>query len=850
MQIQWEKVQEIFDLALSVSPEKREEYLVEICHDDEALHAEVLSLLRWHTEADDFLESRAFALSLPELEEMFSSSLVGKRIGSYKVLEELGSGGMGTVYAAARADGEFEQTVALKVVSAVRPGPKLRRRFHAERQILARLHHPHIAQLLDGGTTPEGQPYLVMEFVDGADLCTYADEHRLSIRGRLRLFLLVCSAVQAAHQALIVHCDLKPSNVLVTRDGFPKLVDFGIASVLAQSFHGLQSREDLDGESGSGTPLMSSAQLGLTPAYASPEQLAGAPPTTAADLYSLGVLLGVLLCGNFPFEADNLANNIRKPLPPSLCLRSVERDEVASRRGAERKQLARSLRGDLDAIVLRAIAFDPQRRYVTVEQLAADIKGHLDLRPIAACAGSRWYRATKFFARNRLSSLAAFGFVVALLAGTLGVLWQARAAERASAQAVRRFEDVRRVAYSVLFELSDAVQGLPGSTRAQVLLAQRANAFLSQMAQDAPDDSSFMRDLARSYRKLGTMQGLPFAPNIGDTKGAIHSFREAVRWGELARAKDPGNTEGLKELASAYDELGSTQGSGSESIGFLEKAIAIDSSLIGSHPERPDFANALALDYQHVSPLFRNAGDSGRAMDVLQRSLTISDRLVRDHPTDVSYKTTLSFSCKRLGGLLIKERRWNEALELYLRSLTLDTQTSAGKANDFQKQYNATFAMDDIGYIYWHRGDPTRGLSWYSRSLAIRKGAFAADPTNRRTEGGVATIETYMGQIEREQKHWKRALTYQEAAYDIRKSLAIGPSRTSEQMMELLEAELNVAKTYRTWHQVTGGERNSYKAWSSMAERTGTELLQSNQVDKDQRKIIEKDLQEIRAEHR
>lgn len=306
-QSSWSEVVDLVGAALDLDPSQRRAFLAQAAVDPE-VRCEAESLLAAeenetskrldHSLASLLYDPGELDLAVDEIETRLIGEVAGRTIGRYRVIRELDSGGMGTVYEAERADGEFEQTVALKVIRSVLPTERLLRRFHAERQILARLHHPNIGQLLDAGTMPDGRPYLVMEYINGVDLCTYADTHQLSVRARLRMFLSVCSGVQAAHQALIIHCDLKPSNILVGADGFPKLLDFGIANIVAETLHASPQHPATHCLDVKAAPLLSSAQLALTPAYASPEQWKGEALTTATDVYSLGILLCVLLSGS------------------------------------------------------------------------------------------------------------------------------------------------------------------------------------------------------------------------------------------------------------------------------------------------------------------------------------------------------------------------------------------------------------------------------------------------------------------------------------------------------------------------------------------------------------------------
>ncbi len=384
----WKKVEEVFESALERTTEERPAYLAEACSGDESLRGQVEALLRSHEQAGSFIEAPAVPHLLPTIEDDPAATVIGRRIGAYKIVREIGRGGMGAVYLAVRADDEFQKRVAIKLIKRGMDTDFVIRRFRHERQILASLDHPNVARLLDGGTTEDGLPYFVMEFVEGRPIDKYCDTQRLSITERLRLFLKVCSAVQYAHQNLIIHRDLKPSNILVTADGTPKLLDFGIAKLLNPEI----ASPTLD-------PTTATLRL-MTPEYASPEQVRGEPATTISDVYSLGVLLYELLTGHRPYRLlsrlpEEIAHVICKEEPekPSVIVGRVENigfnievtpQAIVKARQATLEKLHRQLAGDLDSIVLKALRKEPQNRYSSVEQFSDDISRHLEGLPVSA----------------------------------------------------------------------------------------------------------------------------------------------------------------------------------------------------------------------------------------------------------------------------------------------------------------------------------------------------------------------------------------------------------------------------------------------------------------------------------
>ncbi len=410
----WRLIDELFHAAVELPPNKRRDFLEGACGGDVSLGAEIQKLIDGSDRAGSFIETPPAldetTLALPESE---TEPLAGLRLGAYKVIREIGRGGMGTVYLAARADEEFRKQVAVKLVTAGFDHESIIRRFRNERQILAGLDHPNIARLLDGGTTESGAPYFVMEYVQGQTIREYCDTHRLTTLERLKLFRTVCSAVHFAHQNQIVHRDIKPANILVTADGTAKLLDFGVAKLLSPI-----------AQAGEVTETISRA---LTPEYASPEQARGETITTASDVYSLGVLLYELLTGHRPYSVAgrSLIEIIeaiceQEPTKPSMVIgRTVTSpgasgntgvitpEAVSKARGSEPHRLRRELEGDLDNIVLKALRKEPQRRYASVEQFSEDIQRYFEHLPVIARQDTLSYRTSKFIARQKAGVSAA-----------------------------------------------------------------------------------------------------------------------------------------------------------------------------------------------------------------------------------------------------------------------------------------------------------------------------------------------------------------------------------------------------------------------------------------------------------
>jgi non-specific serine/threonine protein kinase/serine/threonine-protein kinase len=416
---------------------------------------------------------------------------------------------MGSVYLAERQDGVFFQKVAVKVLSAQLDQQEFAAHFAVERELLAQMHHPNIVQLLDGGVTPDGQPYLVTEYIAGAPIDRFCDHQRLTVRQRVELFLQVCAAVEHAHQNLVIHRDLKPSNILVAHEsGIVKLLDFGTAKLL-------QSAE---------AATVTEVHL-LTPKYASPEQLTKAPLTTRTDVYSLGMILYELLSGHRPYgdtteAVHELARAFQftqqKPLGTGIL------EEDASRRGVSTAELARQLRGDLRVICAKALEHDPARRYASVRELAADLESWLASRPVSARPATWWYRASKFLYRQRYAAGATLLLILAAATGFFTTIREKRLAER-------RFADVRQLAHYQLFDLYDQILGVPGTTRLRANLATEGLKYLDALAAEASGDESLAVELAQGYLRVGDVTGNYGGQTLGNWQQALESYARGLK---------------------------------------------------------------------------------------------------------------------------------------------------------------------------------------------------------------------------------------------------------------------------------------------------------------------------------
>ncbi len=785
----WRRLNEAFDAALTLAPSEQAAFVARAAAEDAELGRELEELLAAHVATG--LDEAAVARLAATLDDGATPPEVGRRFGPYRASAVLGRGGMGTVLLAAREDGQFEQQVAIKLIRRGMSTDQILERFRVERQILASLEHPHIARLLDGGTTEDGLSFLVMEAIEGRAIDLWCDENGLSVRERLGLFLQVCDAVSYAHQRLIVHRDIKPQNILVTRDGTPKLLDFGIAKVLSA-------------DGGSESMTIGPAPM-LTPDYASPEQIEGRPTTTSTDVYSLGVVLYELLTGRSPYRPPSWS-------VPELCAAvqttEVERPSTAvGRRTTDERARVRSARcadwatatnagtlgrlrtqlaGDLDAIVLSALAKEPERRYASVEQLADDLRRHLDGRPVRARPAGFGYRAMKFVDRNRVAVAAAALVALTLLASTLVAARQAREARRQAGLAVaaqrtaeRRFAEVRRLANTVLFDYHDAIQNLPGATPVRERLVSDALGYLERLAAESAGDAALGLELARAYRKVAEVQGGSTKTSLGNTAGAIESSRKGLALLEALVAREPRDPEALRELAelsndvakleleagdarqalvhaeraravadslfagtprqravpatlvSAYDTLGTVHlesGQVGEALAAHRRQLEMLSAATEADRKEPAFRRSLSTAHHHLADAQAASGDFAGALESYRTSLALREELSNEQPLNTDYLRLRAVSHFYVADMLSNLGRPREALAEFRRSLALEEELAAAEPESDTS--GPAYALVQIGAMLTRLGDHQGAVVELRRARAIREASVRADPSS------------------------------------------------------------------------------------------------------------------------
>jgi serine/threonine protein kinase len=863
---QWRQVTEELDKVLQASPDQRLEYLAEIARRDPELHRELASLLISHEEAGaEFLNTPVLQTTPDEGDADLRSRLLGRRLGAYQIVEQIGVGGMGAVYRAFRADDQYQKQVALKVVRGGQDSAFVISRFKNERQILASLDHPNIARLLDGGSTDDGSPYFVMELIEGESIDQYCDHHQQGIGERLRLFLEVCSAVQFAHQRLIVHRDLKPGNILVTADGTPKLLDFGIAKIL-------------DPEAATETPEPTLTQFrALTPAYASPEQINGETITTASDVYSLGVILFELLSGHHPYVTtgdtpERVARAVCEvePKKPSSFVRqraaslglSAATGTPSSAQAAENAQkLRKGLRGDLDNIILMALRKEPQRRYSSVEQFAQDIRRHLENLPVIARKDTARYRAAKFVTRHKAGVATTAGVAVIVVAALVVTLHEARVAQR-------RFNDVRGLANSMIFEVHDSIAKVPGTTAARKLIAQRSLDYLDRLSRDAGRDRSLQGELATAYVKVGDVQGQSYYANLGDSAGALASYRKALAMRETLAADDPGNLAERLDLARCYNKVGEMQakmGDRPNASANYQKALSLVESLVTQDSNNLEDGNELLLTHTRLGYVLEDMGNLPEALARHRAAVAEGEALLAAHPADPVACHDLATAYNNVGDLLAKSGNPREGLEIYRKGLAVCKWVSADDPNSTQA--NSRGWVDDyvkMGEMLTQLGNRKEAFENLQRAMSIAQRLSAADPQNAQARSdlsacyqSIADSQVAFGEAAKAMENYRRAIV-------IREELSAEDARNAEAQVDLASSYERLAQTYITlasspkapiadreeqWLAARSNLQKSLKLWNSMRQSGTLPGNETSQPDEIARKIARCDaeLEKLKA---
>ncbi|MCU0239132.1 MAG: serine/threonine protein kinase, partial [Pyrinomonadaceae bacterium] len=625
----WKKIKEVFNEASDLPSEKRASFLADY---DAEIRLEVEKMLK-------AIETDKSLLNTPvvELNEVWQEeNLLGQKVGDYKIIREIGEGGMGSVYEAVRDDGEFEQRVAIKLIKSGLGSKEISSRFRHERQILASLEHPNIARLLGGGMTQKGLPYYAMEFIEGVPIDEFCQENNLSINERLELFRQVCVAVSFAHSRLVVHRDLKPSNIFVTKDGIVKLLDFGISKVLTPNSE----------------QMGTATQIGImTPAYASPEQVRGETVSTSTDVYSLGVILYELLTDQLPYQTKG--KSIAELLE-IVSSSKIERPSFALENTNRKSKIKnqKSITGDLDTITLKALNREITRRYASVEQFSEDIKRYLNGLPVSAQPDSFSYRYRKFIQRNKVGVIATSAVFLALIGGILATLYQNRIARQQQAIAEKRFEQVRKLANNVVFKYHDAIANLAGSTETREMLVKDATEYLDNLAQDAGDNPELQHELANAYLKIGKVQGDTYVANLGKTDNALENYEKGQKIIENVLEKNSQNVVYLatySEILEAKTANLARQNKFKLAETTAEKVIEANQKIVALQSADKDSQIMLARSYLIYADALAFSGGYEKMTEWYRKSLDLFEKLKENFPNDEKIRRSEIVPLQRIG---------------------------------------------------------------------------------------------------------------------------------------------------------------------------------------------------------
>jgi non-specific serine/threonine protein kinase/serine/threonine-protein kinase len=756
----WQQLKSVLEPAMELAPERRADFLDESCYGDAELRLEVESFLEYETAADDLLENPIFSPVLQEIAEEMHEEFAGRQIGKYRLLREIGAGGMGMVFLAERADGEFEHQVAVKLLRRSFFDSPAKQRFQQERQILASLHHPFIANLIDGGTTEENTPYLVMEYVEGLPITRFAEEKNLSLNERLDLFRKICEAVSFAHRNLIVHRDLKPDNILICADGTPKLLDFGIAKLM------------------SATEIKATVtrHQPLTPEYAAPEQITGALITTATDIYALGVILYELIAHQRPFSgidksgSQNLLRSIteKEPLRPSKIWNSGFRiqDSTSRKRNSKSAVLnPKLLKGDLDNIVLKALKKEPERRYQSVDFFAEDIRRHLAGLPVAARPDTFFYRAEKFVSRNSIAAAALAVAFSSMLAGLFVSTYQTKVARAEREKAERRFNDVRQLANSFVFEINEKIDESP--IKAREMLINHAIKYLDRLAAETENDVSLQSELAAAYEKIGDVQSEIFKPGLGNSQAALESHQKALLMRKAIFRRDETDNEAALALGKSYVQVGnafSMNGNTAKALENYRQAVALNEKLLLQDAENTEFLRSLSRARAMLGQAVLRSGSLTEASQNYERAIAGIKKALEKNPHDLKLARSLSIYYSYNGYAKMEAGERAAAFDLFRKALLIEENIVANDPNNAQYQANLAIAQLWFGVALRETNQIEQAVFYIERALATQQRIFDADRANYGEQNSLADYHLEYGiTLARDRKSAAAISTFEKA---------------------------------------------------------------------------------------
>jgi non-specific serine/threonine protein kinase/serine/threonine-protein kinase len=716
---------------------------------------------------------------------------------------------MGTVYLAVRGDDDFRVRVAMKVISRGADEPLLMDRFRAERQILAKLEHPNIARLLDGGATEDGLLYFVMEYVDGKSLTEYCDSNNLSVSERIRLVSKLCEGVAYAHRNLIVHRDLKPDNILVTEDGTPKLLDFGIARILESS-----AIEDTADQTVTLVRM-------ITPAYASPEQIRGESVGVASDVYALGVLLYELLTGRRPYRVEpgwgETARIIceQEPMRASAAVASdtSEGTEQISRwRNTTAEGLRKRLSGDLDNILAVALRKDPSHRYRSVDQFQQDLENHLNGRPVMARGDSALYRARKFIGRNKLPVAAASLVAVTLcVAGVFTI--------RESRRLALRVAKDGKLASSFLVDIHNGIARLPGSIPVRRELLAKSLDYLNGLAREGYGDRETQRELALAYERFADLLAGVGGAGLGKPADALKTYESAKRIREQLAREFPRDGEAQADLASNYmmgSYITGRIASVDERREYDRKALDVSRRLADKYPANDKYQGLLAAAYASLAYSFELDGRWDEAASLYRKAVPIREQRARAAPQDRQAQRELATIHYRIGVLETQAERPQQAMPELREALRIQKSLLGRDPDDRQIRFEIAGTDHFLGVALGAEGNFAEALARFEEAISIREAMLATDQRDARTRSMLAgnyaeesTVLLKAGRKEAALKSIDRSVQLQESllaldasAVPVRLSLADYEGRRAaihESMGQRREAAEDWSRSVELW---------------------------------------------------
>lgn len=796
--LNWERIEELFEEVLSLPEEERIPFIDTACADDPELRAELINLLKADSASSDYLEEVSARIVVPTLTEVLSGNdpFLGTRLGPYEVSQVIARGGMGAVYLGRRVDGLFEQVVALKVVRMDMTA-ELSARFLKERRILAKLEHPSIARILDGGVSSEGRPWLAMEYIKGEPITDWADRKKLSIDQRLELFRSVCEAVSYAHRNLIVHRDLKPSNILVNDDGAVKLLDFGISKLLDES-HTLQITHTINAP--------------LTPEYAAPEQLTGANVSLATDVYALGVILYELLTGRKPYR---IPSRVRREIerviieeepgkPSTVVTEEISSStestsatsprQISLLRNLDPQALKKRLTGDLDVIILKALRKEPERRYGSVGAFSEDILRHLNQFPVSAQADSAGYRLRKFVRRNRTFVVAATLVMVSLAGGLAIAVWQAGVARQEAENArieAQRAEELSEFLVG-LFEANDPAQAQGDSILVREILDRGLEQIADELHQQPILRSYLQTTMGNIYMRLGmlntadsllsqvvaTQRELPDVDPIalaetisllarvyrymGRTEEATDIEREVLG---ILETTFPGDFTGTSISLSSLGYLLTLQGAFDEAEEYLVKGYEMEHRLSDSNP-----TSTLGSATSNLAIMYYYRNEMDQAVLYFEESLQIQRALVGDQP-----HPDLAISLDNLASLLQMTERFEEAIVYSSEAMSIQRVLYGN-----QPHPSLVTTLNNHGVLLHHLGRYSESQEILNEVMELKVELYGYEhPSTAITMG-------WLGYVARSQENYDQAEElYREAIQISERTLPPGHENWIHQMQRL-----------------------------------------------------------------